>query len=156
MPPTIIVLHSPCHQMRMTSFRDNVSCPPWSLVIITPHLRHPTTAFLRHHQPLLIVVCDFLWLWYLSSCHHPLHQYTPKMSLGAHFQPITFFCSLLRCQLLVLPREWYQTKRKHHHPWCGDDAYALGLGDLKPHAMVWAKAAWHHGWHQTCQKNYLQ
>jgi hypothetical protein len=53
----------------------------------------------------------------------------------------------------VLPREWYQTKSKHYHPWCGDDAYALGLGDLKPHAMVWAKAAWRHGWHQTCQKN---
>jgi hypothetical protein len=56
----------------------------------------------------------------------------------------------------MLWMKWHQTKRISHHPWCGDDAYALGLGVLKPHAMVWAKAARRHGWHQTCQIIYSQ
>jgi hypothetical protein len=45
----------------------------------------------------------------------------------------------------VLWRELDQTKRMGHRPWCGDDAYALGLGVLKRHAMIWAKAARCHG-----------
>jgi hypothetical protein len=43
-----------------------------------------------------------------------------------------------------------------HRPWCGNDTYALGLGVLKPHAMVWAKATRRHGRHQTCHIIYLQ
>jgi hypothetical protein len=39
-------------------FRDDVSRLPWSSVVITPQLRHPLTAFQRHHQPLLIVEYD--------------------------------------------------------------------------------------------------
>ena len=38
-----------------------------------------------------------------------------------------------------------ETKRTHHRPWCGDDAYALGWGVIKPQAMVGAKAALRHG-----------
>ncbi len=37
-----------------------------------------------------------------------------------------------------------QTKHIHHHPWCGDNAYALGWGVIKPQAMVEAKVARHH------------
>ncbi len=38
-----------------------------------------------------------------------------------------------------------ETKRTHHRPWCGDDAYVLGWGVIKPQAMVGAKAALCHG-----------
>ena len=38
-----------------------------------------------------------------------------------------------------------KTKRTHHRPWCGDDDYVLGLGVIKPQAMVGAKAARRHG-----------
>jgi hypothetical protein len=40
----------------------------------------------------------------------------------------------------------------HHCPWCGDDAYVLGWGVIKPQAMVWAKTAPHHG----CGKKQIQ
>jgi hypothetical protein len=46
---------------------------------------------------------------------------------------------------LGLWRDYAQTKRNHHHPWCEDGAYALGLGALTPHTMVGANAAPHHG-----------
>ena len=39
--------------------------------------------------------------------------------------------------------------RMRNRPWCGDDAYALGLGVLVPQGTVGAKAAWRHGWHQN-------
>jgi hypothetical protein len=31
-------------------------------------------------------------------------------------------------------------------PWCEDDGDTLGLGAGSPWAMLWAKAATHHGW----------
>jgi hypothetical protein len=46
---------------------------------------------------------------------------------------------------LGLWRDYAQTKRNRHHPWCEDGAYALGLGALTPHTMVGAKAALRHG-----------
>ena len=55
------------------------------------------------------------------------------------------FCPLVQCQLLVRWWEDAQTKRKRHHPWCGDDAYALGWGVLASQAMVGAVAARPHG-----------
>jgi hypothetical protein len=54
-----------------------------------------------------------------------------------------------RCQqrhiLLVRLKDFNKTKRTHHLLWCGDDAYALSWGVIKPQAMVEAKAAHHHG-----------
>ena len=38
-----------------------------------------------------------------------------------------------------------QTKRMRLCPWCGDDAYALGLGVLEPQGTVGPKAARRHG-----------
>jgi hypothetical protein len=35
--------------------------------------------------------------------------------------------------------ELNQTKRIHHHPWCGHDADVLGWGVTKPLNMVGAK-----------------
>jgi hypothetical protein len=46
---------------------------------------------------------------------------------------------------LGLWRDYAQTKRKRHRPWCEDGAYALGLGVLTPLIMVGAKAARRHG-----------
>jgi len=46
---------------------------------------------------------------------------------------------------LGLWRDYAQTKRNRHYPWCEDGAYALGLGALTPHTMVGAKAALLHG-----------
>ena len=37
-----------------------------------------------------------------------------------------------------------ETKRTYQRPWCGDDAYVLGWGVIKPQAMVGAKAARRH------------
>ncbi len=42
-------------------------------------------------------------------------------------------------------KDFSKTKRTCHHPWCGDDAYALDWGVIKPQAMVGAKATRHHG-----------
>jgi hypothetical protein len=42
-------------------------------------------------------------------------------------------------------KEISKTKRTHHRPWYGDDAYVLGWGVIKPQAMVGAKAARCHG-----------
>ena len=47
--------------------------------------------------------------------------------------------------LLVPQKDCAKTKRKWHHPWCGDDTCALGWGVSMHRAMVWAKAADHHG-----------
>ncbi len=46
---------------------------------------------------------------------------------------------------LGLWRDYAQTKRNRHCPWCEDGAYALGLGLLMPHTMVGAKAARRNG-----------
>jgi hypothetical protein len=43
------------------------------------------------------------------------------------------------------PEGCTKTKHKWHHPWCGDDTCALGWGVGMHRAMVWAKAADHHG-----------
>ena len=48
-------------------------------------------------------------------------------------------------QLLLHLNNFDETKRTSHHPWCGDDVYALGRGVIKPQAMVGAKAALGHG-----------
>jgi len=39
---------------------------------------------------------------------------------------------------LGLWRDFAQTKRNRHHPWCENGAYALGLGALTPHGVVQA------------------
>jgi hypothetical protein len=48
-----------------------------------------------------------------------------------------------RCQqrhlLLVRLKDFNETKHTRHHPWCGDDAYVLGWGVIKPQAMVEAE-----------------
>ena len=38
-----------------------------------------------------------------------------------------------------------QTKRRDDHPWCEDDAYALGLGAAGPEAILGAISVAHHG-----------
>ena len=38
-----------------------------------------------------------------------------------------------------------QTKRSDHHPWCGDDVDALGLGAAMIWVMLGAISAPHHG-----------
>ena len=48
-------------------------------------------------------------------------------------------------QLLLHLNNFDETKRTSHHPWCGDDVYALGRGVITPQAMVGAKAALGHG-----------
>jgi hypothetical protein len=42
-------------------------------------------------------------------------------------------------------KDFDQTKRIHHRPWCEHDAYALSWVIIKPQAMVEAKATHHHG-----------
>jgi len=47
--------------------------------------------------------------------------------------------------LLAPQKDWAKTKRKWHHPWCGDDTHTLGWGVGMHQVMVWAKAADHQG-----------
>jgi hypothetical protein len=48
--------------------------------------------------------------------------------------------------VLVAPqKDCAKIKRKWHHPWCGDGTCMLGWGVGMHQAMVWAKAADHHG-----------
>ncbi len=47
--------------------------------------------------------------------------------------------------ILALLKDCAKTKHKLHRPWCGDDTCMLGLGIGMHQAMVWAKAADHHG-----------
>jgi hypothetical protein len=47
--------------------------------------------------------------------------------------------------LLLRLKDFDETKCTSHHPWCGDDAYALGRGVIKPQAMLGAKATLGHG-----------
>ena len=42
---------------------------------------------------------------------------------------------------VVCLKDFDKTKHTSHLSWCGDDAYGLGQGLIKPHAMVGAKAA---------------
>ncbi len=49
------------------------------------------------------------------------------------------------CIVLSPSMDCTRTKCRWCHPWCGDDAYVLGWGLLTPKAMVWDKAARHHG-----------
>jgi len=37
-------------------------------------------------------------------------------------------------------KDFDKIKHIRHHPWCGDDAYALRWGVIMPQAMVGAKA----------------
>ena len=69
MPPTIVVPQSPCPRTRTTSFRDNVTRPPWSSVVIAPHL--------RHHQPLLITPVFFAARQ--KTCSGPTHPNSHKL-----------------------------------------------------------------------------
>jgi hypothetical protein len=39
-------------------------------------------------------------------------------------------------QLLLRLKDFDETKHTSHHPWCGDDAYALGRGVIKPQAKA--------------------
>ena len=62
-PPEIVVPLSPRPLTWMALFRDDVSRPLSSSVVIAPHPHHPPTAFQCHLQPLLIVCqCQF---WHL-------------------------------------------------------------------------------------------
>ena len=72
---------------------------------------------------------------FILEVHPQLHQYPNR----------NIFSSPVTDHLLVLWRELDQTKRMGHRPWCGADAYALGLGVLERNAMIWAKAARRHG-----------
>ena len=63
-------------------------------------------------------------------------MFTPK----CHKKPLS-----ATAQLLLRLKYFDETKHTSHHPWCGDDAYALGRGVIKPQAMVGAKAALGHG-----------
>ncbi len=50
------------------------------------------------------------------------------------------------CYMLLPPQKnCAKTKCKWHRPWCGDDTSRLGWGVGMHQAMVWAKAAHHHG-----------
>ncbi len=62
-------------------------------------------------------------------------MFTPK----CHEKPLSAMA-----QLLLHLKDFDETKHTSHHPWCGDDAYALGRGVIKPQAMVGAKAALGH------------
>ena len=46
--------------------------------------------------------------------------------------------------LLVPQKDCAKTKRKWHHPWCGDDTCTLGWGVGMHQVTVWVKAADHH------------
>ena len=63
-------------------------------------------------------------------------MFTPK----PHAKPLS-----ATAQLLLRLKDFDETKHRSHHLWCGDDAYALGRGVIKPQAMVGAKAALGHG-----------
>jgi hypothetical protein len=58
-------------------------------------------------------------------------MFTPK----CHEKPLS-----ATAHLLLHLKDFDETKRTSHHPWCGDDAYAIGRGVIKPQAMVGAKA----------------
>jgi hypothetical protein len=63
-------------------------------------------------------------------------MFTPK----CHEKPLS-----ATAQLLLRLKDFDETRHTSHHTWCGDDAYALGQGVIKPQAMVGAKAALGHG-----------
>ena len=45
---------------------------------------------------------------------------------------------------LAPQKDCAKTKRKWHHPWCGDDTCTLGWSVSMHQAVVWAKAAHHY------------
>jgi hypothetical protein len=65
-------------------------------------------------------------------------MFTPK----CHEKPLS-----ATAQLLSRLKDFDEAKHTSHHAyaWCGDDAYTLGRGVIKPQAMVGAKAALGHG-----------
>jgi hypothetical protein len=46
---------------------------------------------------------------------------------------------------LIPQMDCAQTKLKWHPSWCEDDTCTLGWGVIMHQAMIWAKAADHHG-----------
>ncbi len=50
-------------------------------------------------------------------------MFTPK----CHEKPLS-----ATAQLLLRLKDFDETKRTSHHPWCGDDTYALAWGVIKP------------------------
>ena len=68
-----------------------------------------------------------------------------SIAILQHEIKVTQNCFTVCVVELVLWRDYAQTKRSRHCPWCEDGAHALGLGVLTPHAMVGAKAARRHG-----------
>jgi hypothetical protein len=53
-------------------------------------------------------------------------MFTPK----CHEKPLS-----ATAQLLLRLNDFDETKHMSHRPWCGDDAYALGRGVIKPQAI---------------------
>ena len=150
MLPTIVVPRRPHLWTRSTLLRGDSSLPsPSSVIIVLPSAPPPmlpSVASSRTIPPLLIVIFPSIPTP-SSHLNPPLFcQYTPRSS--PHIVRVTQI--LIKhcvgwCIVLTNPMDCAQTKHMRHHPWCVDDAYALGWGALTPHAMVWAKAAQHHG-----------
>ena len=49
-----------------------------------------------------------------------------------------------------------KTECRRRCPWCVDDNCALGLAILTPQAMLWGKAAGHHGLPEVEGSNFLR
>lgn len=114
MPPMITVPR----WTRTMLFRDDLSLLPLSLILITPHPRHPPSAFFVAFSP--------CWLLNIFSANfgslildpHISINIPPNCLFNVHSKPITFFHPPLRSQVHVLRIEWYQTKPSHQCSWC--------------------------------------
>jgi hypothetical protein len=108
-------------------------------------------AIISHHCPpgTLLPLTIVIFLLILTPSSHftpPLFcQYIPRSPHIVRVTQITIKQCMGWCVVLTNPMDCAQTKRMRYHPWCVDDAYALGWVALMPHAMVWEKAACHHG-----------
>jgi hypothetical protein len=84
--------------------------------------------------PFLIVASLLIFMPSFPFSPPPLRQYPLKR---AHHQT-----DILMLLVVVLPfahpMDCEQSRRMWHHPWCGDDAYMLGLGAARIWAMVGA------------------
>jgi len=78
----------------------------------------------------------------------------PPISMKGTYPPHISWCALPTHNIFLLfiteptadaVEEMTPNQDMRHHLWFGDVAFALGLSALKPHAMVWAKAARCHG-----------
>ena len=113
--------------------RDALSLSPSS-----SSRRHPPPTYLCRLPPLLIVKCFPLMLLTIVVPRRP-HLRTWMTSLFVVIAAVIFSSPLHPHPLHSIGAS------TSHHPWCGDDAYALGWGVIKPQAMVGAKAALGHG-----------